>query len=125
MKHKQAIIKILYLTVEPCNHTINLFPILGHEASLQFARSVAKIVHSRLTSELPCAMKLLQAISKCLSVQDESVSNTIRESLNPLKKSIMSQSLARLYSVIDEAMSDEIKSKIIIEKVSKLLLNKI
>lgn len=37
----------------------------------------------------------------------------------------MSQSLARLYSVIDEAMSDEIKSKIIIEKVSKLLLNKI
>lgn len=88
-----------------------------------FARQTAKIILSRVSPNMPNSIRLVQTIYKCLVTHNDAVIKIIRDALNPLKTSILSQSLSALFSLVDEAFAqDEKKGSLIVEKVFKKIL---
>lgn len=92
--------------------------ILGPENAQAYARRVGKVIVNRVPANAPFAMRLVQTVGKCLLTHNESVAKPIRDALGPLKTSILSQSLANLFALVDETFDqEERKAAIIVEKV--------
>uniref|UniRef100_A0A1I8C0C0 Conserved oligomeric Golgi complex subunit 5 n=1 Tax=Meloidogyne hapla TaxID=6305 RepID=A0A1I8C0C0_MELHA len=98
------------------------FQLLGIENAQHFAKLVGKVIATRVPANAPYAMRLVQTIYKSLGSHSDSVANVIRDSLHPLKTSIHSQSLANLFTAIDEILEqDEKREAIIVEKLNAIL----
>ena len=103
---------------------ISYFLFLGPDNAQAFARRVGKAIINRVPANAPFAMRLVQTVGKCLLTHNESVAKPIRDALGPLKTSILSQSLANLFAMVDETFDhEEKKAAIIVEKVRKFLIN--
>lgn len=91
---------------------------LGPDNAQAFSRRVGKVIVNRVPANAPFAMRLVQTVGKCLLTHNESVAKPIRDALGPLKTSILSQSLANLFAIVDETFDqEEKKAAIIVEKV--------
>uniref|UniRef100_A0A914BUW8 Conserved oligomeric Golgi complex subunit 5 n=1 Tax=Acrobeloides nanus TaxID=290746 RepID=A0A914BUW8_9BILA len=95
------------------------FQLLGPDNAQAFARRVGKAIINRVPANAPFAMRLVQTVGKCLLTHNESVAKPIRDALGPLKTSILSQSLANLFAMVDETFDqEEKKAAIIVEKLT-------
>uniref|UniRef100_A0A914GS03 Conserved oligomeric Golgi complex subunit 5 n=1 Tax=Globodera rostochiensis TaxID=31243 RepID=A0A914GS03_GLORO len=95
------------------------FQLLGMENAQQFARHVGKVITSRVPANAPYAMRLVQTIYKSLQTHTDSVAAVIRDALNPLKANILSQSLANLFSLVDQTFEqDERRDTIVVEQLN-------
>ncbi|KAI1711120.1 conserved oligomeric Golgi complex subunit 5 [Ditylenchus destructor] len=88
------------------------FQLLGLENVQMFARHIGKVIVSRVPANAPYSMRLVQTVYKCLVTHNDSVSKPIRDALNPLKTSILSQSLSNLFKLVDEAFVQDEKKEV-------------
>ncbi|CAD5206521.1 unnamed protein product [Bursaphelenchus okinawaensis] len=95
------------------------FHILGAENALYFSNKIATILRNRMPVETEYVMRLVQTISKCLLPHPEAIVKPIRDALGPLKTAILSQSLGRLFDLVNDTFSQEdLKGPVIVEKLN-------
>ncbi|KAL3115817.1 hypothetical protein niasHT_007117 [Heterodera trifolii] len=101
-------------------HTqLEQFQLLGIENAQQFARHVGKVITSRVPPNAPYAMRLVQTVYKCVQAHTDSVATVIRDALNPLKTSILSQSFKNLTTFVDQTFEqDERRDTIVVEQLN-------
>ncbi|CAD5209391.1 unnamed protein product [Bursaphelenchus xylophilus] len=108
-------------------HTyLERFHVLGAENALYFSNKVATILRNRMPVETEYMMRLVQTVSKCLLPHAEAIVKPIRDALGPLKTAILSQSLARLFELVNDTFSQEdLKGPVIVEKLNGAIKSEI
>jgi len=98
--------------------------ISGASHMMQYAKAVGKIMMNRVlanaASDSELSFRLLQTIYKSVaSHSNSSACSSIKETLSPLKTSLLTQSLAKLFTLVDGVFAqDEKKASLIIEKIN-------
>ncbi|KAI6241359.1 hypothetical protein M3Y99_00362800 [Aphelenchoides fujianensis] len=101
-------------------HTfLEQFQLLGIENAQKFSNAVASVMRQRMPTDAEYAMRLVQVVSKCLLPHSDAVAKPIRDALGPLKASILSQSLSKLFDLVNDTfLHDDTKSFVIVEKIN-------
>lgn len=89
------------------------------ENALYFSNKVSVILRNRVPSDTENTVRLVQTINKCLLPHAEAIVKPIKDALGPLKTAILSQSLARMFEIVNDTfVQEDIKGAVIVEKVS-------
>ncbi|KAI6203216.1 hypothetical protein M3Y94_00531000 [Aphelenchoides besseyi] len=95
------------------------FQLLGVENAQKFSNAVASVMRQRMPADAEYAMRLVQVVSKCLIPHSDAVAKPIRDALGPLKASVLSQSLSKLFDLVNDTfMHDDTKTIVIVEKIN-------
>uniref|UniRef100_A0A1I7ZEV8 Conserved oligomeric Golgi complex subunit 5 n=1 Tax=Steinernema glaseri TaxID=37863 RepID=A0A1I7ZEV8_9BILA len=85
--------------------TLEQFAMLDEEVALKMTKRLAKVITNRVQANADYAIKMVQSVLRVVSSHPDTIVAPLRDALAPLKQSILSQSLANLFTVVDNAFA--------------------
>ncbi|TKR59993.1 hypothetical protein L596_029591 [Steinernema carpocapsae] len=85
--------------------TLEQFAMLGEDVALKMTKRLAKVITNRVQANADYAIKMVQTVLRVVGAHPTSIVSPLRDALSPLKQSILSQSLANLFTVVDNAFA--------------------
>lgn len=98
--------------------SLEQFTLLGREVVSQFCEQLSKIIARRVPENAPYAARFVQLLSKPLSVHPAEIVALLEQSLRPLRRAILSQSLSRMFKMVDTTLMDNNFGTSLVDRVA-------
>uniref|UniRef100_A0A0N4ZN11 Conserved oligomeric Golgi complex subunit 5 n=1 Tax=Parastrongyloides trichosuri TaxID=131310 RepID=A0A0N4ZN11_PARTI len=116
--NNEKLSKLLPTLSTKLNCVLEQFELLGSEYIITMSKKISTIIKNRITINAKNSMRIIQTLSKTISTHNESHVKAIKDSLIPIKASILNQSLSILYAKIDKIFDEEdLQYELIAEKL--------
>ncbi|KAK0427643.1 hypothetical protein QR680_010342 [Steinernema hermaphroditum] len=87
--------------------TLEQFAMLDEVVALKMTKRLAKVITNRVQANAEYAIKMVQTVLRVVGSHPDTIVAPLRDALAPLKQSILSQSLANLFTVVDNAFTPQ------------------
>lgn len=97
--------------------SLEQYSLLSVEIITQFCEQLAKVLSRRIPENASYAARFVQLLSKILSVYPAKAVQPLDQSLRPLRRAILSQSLNRMFNAVESALDENNLGNSSVERV--------
>ncbi|KAM3721486.1 Conserved oligomeric Golgi complex subunit [Dirofilaria immitis] len=113
--------KLLPQIVNQIQISLEQYSLLNMEIITEFCEKLAKVVSRRISENAFYATRFVQLLSKILSMYPAKAVQPLDQSLQPLRRAVLSHALGRMFKVVEHAFEENNLPNFSVEKIDSAI----
>ncbi|KAL3997977.1 Golgi transport complex subunit 5 family protein [Acanthocheilonema viteae] len=113
--------KILPQIANQIQVSLEQYSLLSMEIITEFCERLAKIISRRVSENASYATRFVQLLSKVVSMYPTKAVQSLDQSLQPLRRAILSHSLSRMFKAVERAFEENNLANFSVEKIDSAI----